>query len=50
MASTHIAKISKTLIRLAAPDMKPKKLLKAVRKEHPKASKSDIVRGAFMVA
>jgi hypothetical protein len=29
------------------PDMTPKKLLKAVRKKHPKASKQDIVRAAF---
>ena len=47
MAVREIEKISQTLTRLATPGLKPKKLLKAVRKEHPKASKKEIVRAAF---
>jgi hypothetical protein len=48
MAASDLEKISQTLLRLASPDLKPKKLIKAVRKEHPKASKKEIVRAAFM--
>ena len=48
MATNDLEKISQTLIRLATPDLKPKKFFKAVRQEHPKASKKDIVRAAFM--
>ena len=34
-------------IALVTPDMTPKELIKAVRKEHPQASKKDIARAAF---
>jgi hypothetical protein len=47
MAVRQIEKISETLTRLATPGLKPKKLLKAVRKEHPQASKKEIARAAF---
>jgi hypothetical protein len=47
MAIREIEKISQTLTRLAAPGLKPKKLLRAVQKEHPNASKKEIVRAAF---
>lgn len=36
-----------TLIRLAQPKMTPKELLKAARRQHPEASKKEIVRAAF---
>lgn len=44
---SEIEKIAGTIARLARPDMKPKQLIEAVREEHPKASKEDIVRAAF---
>jgi hypothetical protein len=47
MAST-LEEISQTVLRLATPDMKPKKLFKAVREEHPEASRKEIVRAAFL--
>ncbi len=34
-------------MRVVTANMTPKQLLKAARKEHPKASKQDIVRAAF---
>ncbi|MFY8032548.1 MAG: hypothetical protein ACOVO5_12015 [Devosia sp.] len=36
-----------TLLRLASSKMKPRDLLKATRKAHPKASKKEIVHAAF---
>lgn len=36
--------IADTLMRVVAPDMSPRQLLKAVKKAHPKASKKDIAR------
>ena len=48
MTVSDLEKISQTMIRLATPDVKPNKLFKAVRKEHPKASKKEIVRAAFL--
>ena len=39
--------IQTTLLALSAPDLKPKDLLKKVRKVHPSASKGEIVRAAF---
>ena len=46
--TTSMEKISQTVLRLATPDMKPKKLFKAVREEHPEASRKEIVRAAFL--
>ena len=40
--------IAKTVASLAAPGLKPKELIAAVRKEHPDASKKEISRGAFL--
>ncbi|WP_318012161.1 hypothetical protein [Mesorhizobium sp. CA14] len=34
-------------MRVVTPDMKPKDLLRAVRKLHPDAKKKDIARAAF---
>ncbi|GGD31168.1 hypothetical protein [Aureimonas glaciei] len=45
---SSIETISKTVSELATPDMRPKKLFNAVRKRHPEASKSEIVRAAFL--
>jgi hypothetical protein len=39
--------IAKTVANLAAPGLKPKELIAAVRKQHPDASKKEISRGAF---
>ena len=39
--------IGDTLMRIVTPDMTPKQLVKAARKEHPDASKKDIARAAF---
>jgi hypothetical protein len=47
MKADSLQAIGETLFRTATPEMSPKQLIKAVRKEHPKASKKDIVRGAF---
>ena len=46
--SVVIQELAATLGRLATPDMKPKALLKAVRDQHPEASKKDVVRAAFL--
>lgn len=43
----EIAEIAETVERLAEPGMKPKELLRAVRKEHPYATKKDVSRAAF---
>ncbi|NLR97238.1 hypothetical protein HGP17_10370 [Rhizobium sp. P38BS-XIX] len=43
----EIARIAETVERLAKPDMKPKDLVAAVRKEHPHASKKEVSRAAF---
>jgi hypothetical protein len=47
MEAEEMQAIADTLRRVVAPDMNPKQLIKAARKEHPKASKKDIVRAAF---
>ena len=39
--------IAKTLSSVATPGMKRKQLIAAIRKEHPDASKKEIVRAAF---
>jgi hypothetical protein len=44
---SEIENLARTIARLARPDMRPKQLIEAVREEHPKASKKDIVRAAF---
>ena len=46
MKRDHLQSIGNTLLHIVAPDMTPKKLLKAIRKKHPKATKRDIVRAA----
>lgn len=46
MDATELRTISDTLMRIVTPDMTPKQLLKAARKEHPDASKKDIARAA----
>lgn len=48
MKSDELQAIADTLLRIATADMNPRQLLKAVRKEHPKASKKQIVRAAFL--
>lgn len=40
--------IAATIRELAVPGMKPKALIEAVREIHPKASKKDIARAAFL--
>jgi hypothetical protein len=44
---SEIEKIAQTISQLATPATRPKQLLEAVRKVHPKASKKDITRAAF---
>ncbi|MGF3027394.1 hypothetical protein ACQVP2_31875 [Methylobacterium aquaticum] len=46
--SGNLQAIAKTVANLAAPDLKPKELIAAVRKQHPDASKKEISRGAFL--
>jgi hypothetical protein len=47
MEAEEMQAIADTLMRVVTPEMSPKQLLKAARKEHPKASKKDIARAAF---
>ncbi|MER9136180.1 hypothetical protein NKI20_07710 [Mesorhizobium sp. M0830] len=47
MEADRMQAIADTLMRVVTPDMSPKQLLKAVKDEHPKASKKDIARAAF---
>lgn len=47
---SEIEKIARTVGSLAGPGMKPKELLKEVRKRHPEATKKDLSRAAFMAA
>ncbi|TGR00952.1 hypothetical protein EN833_30490 [Mesorhizobium sp. M4B.F.Ca.ET.190.01.1.1] len=47
MDATELQAISDTLLRIVTPDMTPKQLIKAARKEHPDAPKKDIARAAF---
>jgi hypothetical protein len=44
---SEIQTLAATLHSLAKPDMKPKELIAAVRKQHPDATKKAIVRAAF---
>jgi hypothetical protein len=37
MDATELQAISDTLMRIVTPDMTPKQLIKATRKEHPNA-------------
>ncbi|WP_287071922.1 hypothetical protein [Mesorhizobium sp.] len=39
MKATELQAIADTLMRIVTPEMTPKQLLKAVKKEHPDASK-----------
>ncbi|MET3901127.1 hypothetical protein ABIB57_005097 [Devosia sp. UYZn731] len=36
-----------TMLRLAEPNVSSQDLLKAIKKQHPKASKKDIIHAAF---
>jgi len=47
MDTEEMQAIGDTLMRIVTPEMTPKQLVKAARKEHPKASKKDIARAAF---
>lgn len=47
MGKREIEAIAETVMRLATPKIGPDKLISAVRKEHPDASKKDVVRAAF---
>jgi len=47
MDAKEMEAVADTLMRLATPGMKPKDLIKAVRRQHPGASKKDIARAAF---
>jgi hypothetical protein len=47
MANARIEEIAAALMSVAAPEMSPKKLWKAVRKMYPKASKREIAQAAF---
>jgi hypothetical protein len=47
MDATELQAIGDTLMRIVTPDMTPKQLIKAARREHPDASKKDIARAAF---
>jgi hypothetical protein len=47
MASEKIEELSTTLLNVAKPGLKPRDLIKAVRKTHPKATKKEVVRAAF---
>ncbi|NWJ25258.1 hypothetical protein [Rhizobium sp. RM] len=44
----EIEDIASTIRDLAVPDMKPKALIDAVKQRHPKASKKEIARAAFL--
>lgn len=44
---SRIEKLATTLSTVAGPGMKPKEIISEVRRQHPKASKKDIVRAAF---
>ncbi|MDX8501791.1 hypothetical protein RFM99_25675 [Mesorhizobium sp. VK4C] len=47
MDTNEMQAIAGTLMRLVTPDMTPKQLAKAVKKQHPDASKKDIARAAL---
>ncbi|RWG02538.1 hypothetical protein [Mesorhizobium sp.] len=47
MNTSEMQAIADTLMRLVTSDMKPKQLVKAVKKHHPNASKKNIARAAF---
>lgn len=47
MSSTDLEVVAESVLRLAEPGMRPRQLVEAVRKEHPKARKKEIVRAAF---
>lgn len=44
---SDISTIAATVSTLAAPGMKPKALIAAVRERHPDATKKQVVRAAF---
>lgn len=46
---SRIEKLAATLNVVARPGRKPKEVIAEVRRQHPKASKKDVVRAAFYV-
>lgn len=44
---SSLAELAATLRRVAAPGIKPKDLVAAVREKHPEATRKEIVRAAF---
>lgn len=44
----EIEAMAATIKELVVPGMKPKELIEAVKKRHPKASKKEIARAAFL--
>lgn len=44
---SEIETLAATVSALAAPGVKPKELVAAVREKHPKASKKEVVHAAF---
>jgi ERCC4-related helicase len=48
MNAEEMQAIADTLRRVVMPNMKPKELLKIVKSQHPKASKKEIARAAFL--
>ena len=47
MSRDALFDIASTVQRLARPDLKTKEIIAAVRREHPGASKKDVVKAAF---
>lgn len=47
MSSDELRDIASTVLKLAEPGQRPKQLFEAVRQQHPKASKKQIVRATF---
>jgi hypothetical protein len=47
MKAREMQAIGDTLLKVVTPETKPKQLVKAVQREHPKATKKDIARAAF---
>lgn len=47
MASKRIENLSLTLTQLATANASPKQMLRTTRKQHPKATKKEIIRAAF---
>ncbi|MFG1250547.1 hypothetical protein [Xanthobacter flavus] len=48
MVTKRAQEICAVLVRLAAPDLRPKQLFDAVRQEFPDATRKEIVRAALL--